>query len=93
MESLSPWIVIVLVQVILVALPGLDTDKLEAEINKQLDELPRLQAVRSAFNHSCIVHAKDRREAAEFSNLWVLSALSHPSAIPANKPDLSKNNF
>ena len=64
-------------QVILVALPGLDTDQLEAQINQQLEELPRLQAVRSAFNHSCIVHAKDRREAAEFSNLYV-PCLMHP---------------
>ena len=58
-------------QVILVALPGVDTDAVEAELDKQLMELPRLKAVRSAFNHSAIVHAADRAEAAAFSNAYV----------------------
>lgn len=55
-------------QVILVALPGLDTGAVEAELQKQLTELPRLRAVQSAFEHSAIVHAADRAEAAAFSN-------------------------
>ena len=59
------------IQVILVALPGVDTDAVEAELDKQLMELPRLKAVRSAFNHSAIVHAADRAEAAAFSNTYV----------------------
>lgn len=55
-------------QVILVALPGFSTEALEAELEKQLAELPRLQAVRSAFNHSAVVRAANRAEAASFSN-------------------------
>lgn len=50
------------------ALPGLTPEAVEAELEKQLGELPRLQAVRSAFHHSAIVQAKDRAEAVAFSN-------------------------
>lgn len=55
-------------QVILVALPGLTPESIEAELEKQLGELPRLKAVQSAFTHSAIVRAENRNEAAEFSN-------------------------
>ena len=55
-------------QVILVALPGLTPQAVEAELKKQLAELPRLKAVTSAFHHSAIVQAKDRAEAVAFSN-------------------------
>ena len=55
-------------QVILVALPGLTSESIEDELEKQITELPRLTAVQSAFTHSAIVRAENRQEAVEFSN-------------------------
>ena len=51
------------------ALPGLSSESIEAELDKQISELPRLKAVQSAFHHSAIVRAESRQEAAEFSNV------------------------
>lgn len=62
-------------QVILVALPGLSSESIEAELDKQISELPRLKAVQSAFHHSAIVRAENRQEAAEFSNAYALSLI------------------
>lgn len=69
------------------ALPGLSADAIEAELEKQLAELPRLAAVRSAFNHSAIVHAADRAEATAFSNMYT------PSPSSACAPSLYHKNY
>ncbi|KAK9823498.1 hypothetical protein WJX72_003184 [[Myrmecia] bisecta] len=57
-------------QVVLVALPGVDLEAVEAEVEKQCNALPRGQAARQALSHSSIVIVGSRQEAAEFSNIW-----------------------
>ncbi|CAL5225499.1 g8327 [Coccomyxa viridis] len=57
-------------QVVLVALPGVDIGKIEGEVQKQCDALPRNEVARQALSHSCIVMAASKEEAANFSNLY-----------------------
>ena len=57
-------------QVVLVALPGVDTGAVEAEVGRQCALLPRGAAARAALDHSCIVRASSRAEAATFSNMY-----------------------
>ncbi|EIE26673.1 histidinol dehydrogenase [Coccomyxa subellipsoidea C-169] len=57
-------------QVVLVALPGVDLAAVEDEVDRQCDALPRGDVARKALSHSCIVVAKDKAEAANFSNMY-----------------------
>ena len=47
-------------QVVLVALPGVDIGKIEGEVQKQCDALPRNEVARQALSHSCIVMAASK---------------------------------
>ncbi len=42
-------------QVVLVALPGLDLEEVQNEVDKQCDALPRGGVARLALSHSCVV--------------------------------------
>jgi hypothetical protein len=42
-------------QVVLLALPGVDLDAVQLQVQKQCDELPRNETARKALSHSCIV--------------------------------------
>jgi histidinol dehydrogenase len=47
-------------QVVLLALPGLDLDAVQAEVDKQCNALPRNETARKALSHSCIVQVRGR---------------------------------
>eukprot|EP00884_Botryococcus_braunii_P018831 jgi/Botrbrau1/5631/Bobra.55_1s0020.1 len=57
-------------QVVLVALPGVDIEAVQAEVQRQCDALPRGETARRALSHSCIVQVRSREEAAEYSNMY-----------------------
>jgi histidinol dehydrogenase len=42
-------------QVVLLALPGVDLDAVQTQVQKQCDELPRNETARKALAHSCIL--------------------------------------
>ena len=42
------------------ALPGVDIGKIEGEVQKQCDALPRNEVARKALSHSCIVMAASK---------------------------------
>ena len=44
-------------QVVLVALPGVDVGAIEREVQRQCDALPRSEVARQALAHSCIIMA------------------------------------
>jgi len=46
-----------------VALPGVDIEAVEEQVQRQCDALPRAEAARSALSHSCIVRVGGREEA------------------------------
>ena len=58
-------------QVVLVALPGCDVDGIQAEVQRQTDQLPRGNTVMQALSHSAVVLARSHEEAASISNLCV----------------------
>ena len=45
------------------ALPGVDIEAVEEQVQRQCDALPRAEAARSALSHSCIVRVGGREEA------------------------------
>ena len=45
------------------ALPGVDVEAVEEQVQRQCDALPRAEAARSALSHSCIVRVGSREEA------------------------------
>jgi histidinol dehydrogenase len=49
-------------QVVLLALPGLDLDAVQAEVDKQCNALPRNETARKALSHSCIVQVRGKGE-------------------------------
>ena len=55
----------------LVALPGVDIEAVQREVDRQCDLLPRAETTRRALTHSCIVQVGSKQEAADFSNRWV----------------------
>lgn len=57
-------------QVILLALPGVDVDAIEAEIERLCDSLPRANVTKLALLNSRIIRVDDLREAAKLSNLY-----------------------
>ena len=63
---LCPW----RMQVVLVALPGVDLEAVKAEVERQCNDLPRSEAASKALSHSCIVSVSSQQEAADFSNMY-----------------------
>eukprot|EP00879_Flechtneria_rotunda_P004484 GHRR01004738.1.p1 GENE.GHRR01004738.1~~GHRR01004738.1.p1 ORF type:complete len:484 (+),score=154.66 GHRR01004738.1:145-1596(+) len=57
-------------QVILLALPGVNLDAVELEVQKQCDELPRSETACKALSHSCLLQVRDRNEAICISNAY-----------------------
>ena len=52
------------------ALPGLDVDALDAEVQKQAQSLPRGDTAAAALKHSYIVQVQSKEEATAFSNAY-----------------------
>ena len=50
------------------ALPGVDIEAVQQEVQRQCDLLPRAETTRRALSHSRIVQAGSREEAAALSN-------------------------
>lgn len=61
-------------QAVLVALPGVNIEAVQREVERQCDLLPRAETTRKALSHSCIVQVGSKEEAAEFSNRCALNA-------------------
>lgn len=57
-------------QVVLVAMPGVDIEALQAEVQRQCAELPRAETARAALAHSFVVQVESKEEACAFSNLY-----------------------
>jgi histidinol dehydrogenase len=76
------------IKVVLVALPGVDLEAVEAEVERQCRSLPRGDIARQALSHSGIVEVETREEAAAFSNryapehLIVNVEVSHVECLP-----------
>ena len=64
--ALCPWPM----QVVLVALPGVDLGAVQVEVERQCNNLPRSEAASKALFHSCIVSVSSQQEAADFSNMY-----------------------
>lgn len=87
-------------QVVLVALPGVDLNAVEAELSKQCDALPRNETARKALKHSYAIRVAGQQEAIEFSNEYApehlivnvedaeswLPALDNAGGSAANRP-------
>ena len=68
-------------QVVLVALPGVDVGAIEREVQRQCDALPRSEVARQALAHSCIILAAGKvRARSAMQALSLLSLASLPSA-------------
>lgn len=63
-------------QAVLVALPGVDIEAVQQEVQRQCDLLPRAETTRRALSHSRIVQAGSREEAAALSNRWAAGCVS-----------------
>uniref|UniRef100_A0A7S0V3R9 Histidinol dehydrogenase, chloroplastic n=1 Tax=Polytomella parva TaxID=51329 RepID=A0A7S0V3R9_9CHLO len=57
-------------QVVLVALPGVDLDKIESEIDRLVSELPRGPTAARALKHSYAIKVSQRADAIAFSNAY-----------------------
>ncbi|WP_421773754.1 histidinol dehydrogenase [Gracilimonas sp.] len=57
-------------QVVLVATPSFDMNKLEQELESQLQELPRKDIAKEALNHSFILTVNKLEQAFDFSNQY-----------------------
>ncbi|KAL4435006.1 hypothetical protein ABPG77_003831 [Micractinium sp. CCAP 211/92] len=55
-------------QAVLVALPGVDVEAVQREVDRQCDLLPRAETTRRALAHSSIVQVGSKEEAAALSN-------------------------
>lgn len=58
------------VQVVLLALPGVDLDEVEREVSEQCAALPRSDVASQALSHSSIVSVSGRDEAIKLSNMY-----------------------
>ena len=68
------------------ALPGVDIEKIEAEVQAQCDALPRNEVARQALSHSCIVMAASKVSCLRVSHLGLrvlkgLAAATMPDAL------------
>lgn len=57
------------------ALPGVDIEAVQQEVQRQCDLLPRAETTRRALSHSRIVQAGSREEAAALSNRWAVGCV------------------
>ncbi|MCH8524432.1 MAG: histidinol dehydrogenase [Balneolales bacterium] len=57
-------------QVVLVTLPGFNTDALQAELTAQCKALPRGDIAAKALDNSYILHTASRQEALDFTNAY-----------------------
>eukprot|EP00877_Chromochloris_zofingiensis_P009730 jgi/Chrzof1/500/Cz01g18040.t1 len=57
-------------QVVLLALPGVDLESVQREVDRQCDALPRNETARRALSHSCVVQVSSMDEACRISNLY-----------------------
>ena len=57
-------------QAVLVALPGVDVEGIQREVERQCSMLPRAAVTRQALSHSCIVQVGSAAAAAAFSNAY-----------------------
>ncbi|KAL4458153.1 hypothetical protein ABPG75_013018 [Micractinium tetrahymenae] len=57
-------------QAVLVALPGVDVEAVQREVERQCDLLPRAETTRRALAHSSIVQVGSKEEAAALSNKY-----------------------
>jgi len=57
-------------QVVLVALPGVDLDAVEAEVQRQCDELPRGDTAKLALTHSYVIKVDSKEAALQYSNMY-----------------------
>ncbi|PSC71248.1 histidinol dehydrogenase [Micractinium conductrix] len=57
-------------QAVLVALPGVDVDAVQREVERQCDLLPRAETTRRALTHSRIACVNGKEEAAKLSNWY-----------------------
>lgn len=57
-------------QAVLVALPGVDVDAVQREVERQCDLLPRAETTRRALTHSSIVQVGSKEQAAALSNKY-----------------------
>lgn len=61
--QLNPFYILAhtcVLQVVLVALPGLDLEAVQEEVNRQCDALPRGDIARQALSHSCVVRVDSK---------------------------------
>ncbi|GAX76890.1 hypothetical protein CEUSTIGMA_g4336.t1 [Chlamydomonas eustigma] len=57
-------------QVVLVALPGVDLNALQRELEQQCETLPRSETTLKALTHSYVVKVSSLEEACKFSNMY-----------------------
>ena len=74
-------------QVVLVALPGVDIEAVEEQVQRQCDALPRAEAARSALSHSCIVRVGGREEARSTPPPFCQRTLAPRCACGASRVD------
>ena len=59
-----------MLQVVLLALPGVDLDEVESQVSEQCAALPRMDVAAQALSHSSIISVSGRDEAIKLSNLY-----------------------
>lgn len=57
-------------QVVLLALPGVDLDAVQRQVDVQCNALPRGNVARQALSHSCVVQVSGQQEAVALSNRY-----------------------
>ncbi|MEX0593792.1 MAG: histidinol dehydrogenase [Balneolaceae bacterium] len=57
-------------QVVLLTLPGVDTERIQQELDHQLAELPRAKIARKALESSYLLECESMEQALEFSNAY-----------------------
>lgn len=75
-------------QVVLVALPGFDTEKLQLELETQRKALPRAETALKALDHSYILAVESESDAIQFTNDY---APEHLIINTENADDLVEN--
>ena len=75
-------------QVVLVALPGFDTEKLQLELETQRKALPRAETALKALDHSYVLSVESESDAIQFTNDY---APEHLIINTENADDLVEN--
>ena len=68
-------------QVVLVALPGVDVGAIEREVQSQCDALPRTEVARQALAHSCIIVAASKVRALRSASCQARASHTPPLSI------------